>query len=716
MNIIKATTIFIFTVVVFSCSTAPDFQRDNENDPNSSNYSPNPPSGVNFEVNELGDVTINWEDDTTHESGYRIYKSIGKSKDSLLIAELKPNTTQYKDTSRVLAYPTKYYVSSYANDSESKPITIPIDFGRVTRFDAVAINNYSEIRLSWDSNIFFIDGYILSKTVDNDPEPIFIKEISPDTKNLVLDSPEDGFNQYYKITPYLIHNSDTTTLDNVPIRKISFSPKNIQLKLIASDSLQVKWTDVTTFGDQFSILTHNEEFFTDKGSTTFYLNKKFKWVELVEIKVRGKKGSIYSDTESKFIRMELPRINIDDINQTSENEVAIKISDPSMVNREKIVYRRSENTLPEAIGIIPKKGSVFYDQLEEESRIYTYYVKGDLSPISNLVSIKNSYDIDLLNKVDVDNFNPEQIAHNPELNLIAYITFINDRKLKLYNYKQGQITQTLNVNFGIRNLTISGDGNKVAGLSSDYSKIYIVDFSTATIDSISYDGISFIDLLYLPSSNLIAITEKAQQVKELSHINELNRSITVLKELETTERPKLFFDNTKSKLVFVYSPDLISTGRNFNYRYYNILNSSIQFTQEKTTSYFPIAFSETMDSVIVRNDEQYKLDIIDLNTNSLVFQDEYTMYNSNFFQYTNFLSNGLFYVQDQYNSFLIDTKLIKDRVVERFDYCCDHSANGSIWNKKDNTFIDFRRSNTSGVSSFFSVYKISPGWNIIVEP
>ena len=77
------------------CSTAPDFERANENDPGSSTFNIPSPSGPNYTFDSDGNLVIHWEDNTDFEDGYQVYKKLGTNSESILIAELDKNTVTY---------------------------------------------------------------------------------------------------------------------------------------------------------------------------------------------------------------------------------------------------------------------------------------------------------------------------------------------------------------------------------------------------------------------------------------------------------------------------------------------------------------------------------------------------------------------------------------------------------------------------------------------
>ncbi|MEX0610279.1 MAG: hypothetical protein WD016_08695 [Balneolaceae bacterium] len=199
----------------YGCSTGPDFERGNSKDPSSSNFSPKPPSGANFQMDEVGNVSLFWEDRTDFETGYRVYKTLANSDDFELLAELDKNSVEYIDTSKKIAFPTRYHIVSIFESQESDTLNLEINFGRITQLKAEFDAEYKEVKMTWEGNINFNDGFILSKKTKKESNYKPLKVIPPSVNEYSIPVPQDGFFHEIRVTPFKIFNDDTTTYEPV---------------------------------------------------------------------------------------------------------------------------------------------------------------------------------------------------------------------------------------------------------------------------------------------------------------------------------------------------------------------------------------------------------------------------------------------------------------------------------------------------------------------
>lgn len=718
--------VFLFGVI--GCSTAPDYERDNENDPGGVNFIPNPPSGENYHIDNSGNVLLTWRDNTDFESGYRIFKSLGNIENFELIAELDENTTTFQDTSKTFAFPTNYYIISFFENTESDSIEVEIDFGELTDFKAEFNDSYENIDFSWVSNITYLDGFIISKLTDSDSE-FKTQTITPaESREYSLPTPQEGFVHKFKITPYKTYNSDTTLSNSEKTITVTTEPKELELKLITPDSLEATWIDISQYEDNFQInlvdQSGTKTYTLDKNTTSFVMNNNFVEGDEVEVNLKAFNDELSSPFQQSTLFTTLPVSSIKAFQHVSNNEVKISITDPSSVRREKIIYRKDENSNFIEIGTVEKNDSLFFDTNLNKSDFYTYKVSSPFSEDSEPKSSRFTAQFNLIKRIESEPefrfIDTDRMAHSPVNSEIAYLIRNEDEvlKLRVFDYKNERIVSDviLPIDVGITFLDFSLSGNTILVNSIFDDTVYLIEPTEGAIDSITFDQKHLMDTKFISSPNhIVSLTQNESEFVELT-LTDLTTKFTQI--IDSLSVPfgdaTISLNKEKSKIALAYRDNASSE---IVFDYYDVIGNDITLSHQRTLSNnysIPITFTQDLDTVLVRKD-QYVISMFDMNSTTNIFEEERGMYNSNFLDHTTLLPNGLIYIQDQYVSFIIDSKLSKNRIVDYISYTPSAPASGVMWNHNSNQVLDFRRSHSSSVNSFFSIYSFEAKWNEFIE-
>ena len=110
-------------LTVLSCSTGPEFERDNENDPSGKFFIPDRPVGPNSRI-EGNNLIINWEITTDNAEGIIVEKKIHEEQITVLSDTVNTNISEYVDESGTFGYPTNYYIYTYSGEQLSDPLII----------------------------------------------------------------------------------------------------------------------------------------------------------------------------------------------------------------------------------------------------------------------------------------------------------------------------------------------------------------------------------------------------------------------------------------------------------------------------------------------------------------------------------------------------------------------------------------------------------------
>lgn len=377
-------------LLLASCSTGPDFERDNENDPEGIKFIPNPPSGDSYSIDQLLNVDLHWTDNSDFENGYRVYKILGSDTTRHLLAEIGPNSTSYSDQSKIFAYPTTYEVVSVSNNTESSPIQIPINFGGINSIIYSFAND--QIELTWISNTFLNHGYSISRITDNEDKVKFVQNVSADENKAEFGLPQDGFVQEFKVTPFRIYKSDTTWLSPASLTVSETKPSNLNVFPKSLDTLSITWKDNSEFEDSFVLrVLDNEgihEFLIGPNHTNFFYSKDLKNELEISVQLYAKYKDVSSTLlHNSFNISSIKPPEIDSLITISKNQLKLMWEEPSGIKRSKKLLR-SENDGPFIeIGTLGKKDSTYIDSDVDINKYYTYKLDSEFSGESNQIEV-----------------------------------------------------------------------------------------------------------------------------------------------------------------------------------------------------------------------------------------------------------------------------------------------------------------------------------------
>lgn len=195
--------VFIF-LLALSCTTAPEFNRSNANDPDSENYIPDPPkvvTGNGIVIDEQDRILLSWNI-TKYTDGTEIYKRYLEEDEFKLIAEIIGVDSSFVDSSGSYTHGTAYKIRNFriTNDSSKvysqddlnyqisfqpfRSINVYYDNGIRLNFSYPRDNDVGEVR-KYDG----IDFFVNEDTQAEIPEWKLLKSLSyNEIQNLSLPS------------------------------------------------------------------------------------------------------------------------------------------------------------------------------------------------------------------------------------------------------------------------------------------------------------------------------------------------------------------------------------------------------------------------------------------------------------------------------------------------------------------------------------------------
>lgn len=160
---------------------------------------PNAPDGMALGVSVAGEIDLSWNDNSTVEDGYRIYRSTDGTNFSQ-IADLDPGTTSYTDTGLVDGDRYYYYVEAYndaggSQGSTVSDITVPGSPDLSVSFEDGAV------ALSWtkDDTVDVGEFEIYRSQSSGSLGSLLADGIDPSTTNYTDDTISRGTVYYYTV-------------------------------------------------------------------------------------------------------------------------------------------------------------------------------------------------------------------------------------------------------------------------------------------------------------------------------------------------------------------------------------------------------------------------------------------------------------------------------------------------------------------------------------
>lgn len=704
------------------CSTGPDFERDNENDPSGVNFIPNPPSGLNYQMEKTGNVSLFWEDKTDYELGYRIYKSLGANETFKLLTELEENSTSYSDTSKVFAFPTRYHIVSYSNGSESDTLTVDIYLGEINNFNVEFSTDYESVNLSWQNEIYYakVDGFLLSKKSDKDSTFELVDVISNSVNQYSFPTPQDGFVHEFKLSAFNIYKSDTTSLESNAVPTLSTEPKNLELKLITPDSLKVTWEPISDFEDSFQLTltdqSGKETVILEENLSSHIFNRQFIIDDDVEIRLAGRNNSVLSPYATQTIRTTLESPKLEQVQHLSDNELELSISEPSEVRRELNIFRSTENSEFQEIGTVKKGNSSFLDNSVSPENTYTYYASTALAEDSDPIhihydksfeKIKRIVESDELTEVTI---NGRGLAYRQGSSKLLFPSSYDRLEATYYDIPTENIIRKFDLEIFPNKMAFDIDKTNIYTTNYQNSMIHVYDFETgAIIDSLDLDYSEIIDFEVINADKLAATVRSDSYDSHFITIDFDTHTIEVFDSF-STDNPQLVIDKAAEKLLLVaYQPGLINS-----YDLYSITNDGeLTFNKRDLYSFYTTNFSATLDTAIVVGSNEISL--FDINTGERYwhFEDQNHCCGN-----VQLLSEKLMVMQGKYCTYLIDLESYENSIIDRFCHGSSRMTGAGLINMNfDNTeyLLDLRRSHTTGYDDFMDVLSIKEGWKEVFE-
>lgn len=256
------------------------------------NYTRKPSSPTSLNAVAVSDSQINlsWTDNSSNESGFRIYRSLSASSGYSLEHTNSANDTTWSNTGlsasttyhyRVYSYNTTGNSTSYAYDSvttDAPPLNPP---DSPTNLVATAVSS-NQINLSWQDNSTNETGFKIERKTGSSGTYSQIATVGANMESYSNTGLSSDTTYYYRIRAYNgdgnsgYSNEDSdTTFSSITIPN---SPSNLIANPVSSSQVSLQWTDNSNDEDGFRVYRSSSSsvkgslIYTTVANVTSYTN------------------------------------------------------------------------------------------------------------------------------------------------------------------------------------------------------------------------------------------------------------------------------------------------------------------------------------------------------------------------------------------------------------------------------------------------------------
>lgn len=240
---------------LFSCSTAPEFERNNENDPLSSDFIPDI-SNLSVSINPDKTVSLSWNDDSEYEEGFIISKSFGTNNNFIVIDTLLSNATSYIDSSKNLAVNTYYKISAYHSDGSKENLPSlfrKLSFGTIN--DVKVTSQGNEININSISGNFYSDKILIEKKTATSSEWSVIDTLDKNISEYSFEDLSESYSIDIRVSKLLYNNKGIYERIDDGISNSTYYnlPTNFRIVTLNEAQIAVLFQDGSDFEDEFII-------------------------------------------------------------------------------------------------------------------------------------------------------------------------------------------------------------------------------------------------------------------------------------------------------------------------------------------------------------------------------------------------------------------------------------------------------------------------------
>jgi len=229
---------------------------------NESNLTPTFPVPTNLNVTQLTDtkVKLEWEDNSSFESGFEIERKDGDSGEYSEIASVGSNVTSYEDNT-VQLWETYYYriralttqnISAYSNE---KGITLIIP--APSNLIASQLTD-TKAKLEWQDNSGFEGGFKVERKIGSSGSYTEITVLAANSTAYINENLQLGVIYFYRVIT-LFNGEQSEYSNEIGVNMTFPAPSNLQITVLSTQAIRLTWQDNCNFEEGFLIERAEEE-------------------------------------------------------------------------------------------------------------------------------------------------------------------------------------------------------------------------------------------------------------------------------------------------------------------------------------------------------------------------------------------------------------------------------------------------------------------------
>lgn len=488
--------LILITGFVLSCSTGPEFERDNLNDPENGQFTPDV-GNLALSIDSSKDVTLIWNDISDFEDGFIIQKSYENKESFFDLDTLPANSSRYIDSTKKLAVDTFYRVRSFSGSSDSLGST-EIDKLFLNTLESITVPDVpgNEISISWEVNpTGFTDAYLIEKKINNDSWEV-VDTVDNSKSNYVFKELNNTFYIDIRVSSLLSnHKNKLVKINNHEISQVALNtPYNLNADFQNEAEAVFTWNSKSSFTKNFILYQRTKKTpHSDYGdwaildtlfssSNTMISSTPDEYYQFSIRALYNNELSERSASFSKVILSSPPEISR--LETISDTEAKLFLTDTNFLEDNArfpsysfTLQQRNESGNYTTIKIIDKDTDFFIVKGLDANKEYNFRVKS-YSSFYNDFSIE--FDLNLL-KTNTFNAKSDPFYLNNAWSLNDNILYIGTSKIDLVSLNEQVIPP-----FGDKFIT---------GLDANNSFIYYADGTNFKVEKISSSDFSNISSL-----------------------------------------------------------------------------------------------------------------------------------------------------------------------------------------------------------------------------
>lgn len=218
------------------------------------------PSNLGISVDTNSAIVLKWDDNSTDESGFEIWRSTNDNRTYELYDTLDKNITTYTDTAVHKGIQYYYKVRSYiASDGLYSSFSNAASTGvglinPPSNLRYTYISN-SKVLLEWKDNSSNESGFMVERKIGSDGTWSVVQWLSANKTSYTATNLNVYTEYYYRVRAYRYsRNADSLSEEIMVSTAIPAAPSDVTAKALSTSQVKITWKDNSDIEDGFRIM------------------------------------------------------------------------------------------------------------------------------------------------------------------------------------------------------------------------------------------------------------------------------------------------------------------------------------------------------------------------------------------------------------------------------------------------------------------------------